>query len=248
MGLLTAELRKLTSVRTTVVITLVGMVLVGFGAGFFLFESELSGEFTGTDAQVAAAIDQIGGMSIVVLVMGLLVTTTEFRHDTIGRTLQLTPGRTRVMAAKLVVGALYGIVFFVLGLALVTLLVLLAGGEPTLGSQTRTALWHGPAGLALTAVFGVAVGALLRNQVVAVTVSLLYVMLFETLVNQFLPELARWLPFQALNALFLSDEVLAGAPEGMVQPLEASVALPVFLGYVLAATVAGVALLRVRDV
>lgn len=252
MGLIAAEIRKLRTVRTTWIITLVGVVLAGFTAGFFLFESTMTGPFEGTDAQIANAVEQIGANSVIVVVIGLLAMTTEFRHGTAGRTFQLTPSRTRVMLAKLAVGGLYGIVFFALSLVAVLALVLLAGlgadDGLSVGSETVDALWQGPVGLALAAVFGVAIGALLRNQVVAITVTLIYVFLGETLVNQFFPEVARWMPFQALNSLYLSEEAMASMPEGTVQPLDAATAWPVFLGYVAVFTLVAIALMRYRDV
>ena len=249
-GLLAAEVRKLSTARTTWILTAIGAVFAGVGAGFFLFEEEFSGPFTGSDPQVAAAIDQVGGMSVIVLVVGVLSLTTEFRHATIGRTLQITPSRTRVLAAKLAVGAVYGLVYFVAALAVVAVLIAIAasGTDLQFGSAVRDALWQGPVGLALTAVFGVAVGALLRSQVVAITVSLVYVMLVETLVNQFAPSVARWLPFQALNALFLSEEAMGQMPEGMVSPLAPATALGVFVAYVVVFSTAAVVLMRVRDV
>ena len=249
-NLIAAEFAKLVTTRTTWVITALGAVFAGVGAAFFLFESEFSGEFTGTDAQIAATVDQIGGLSVIVLVVGVLVMTTEFRHATIGRTLQLTPSRTRVLGAKIIVGAIYGVVFFLVGLAVIAVLLAVAGigVELDIGAAVIDSLWQGPLGLALTAVFGVAIGALLRSQVVAITASLVYVMLVETLVNQFAPQVARWLPFQALNGLFLSDEVMASMPEGMAQPLEPGIALAVFIGYVVVTAAAAVVLMRVRDV
>lgn len=243
-----AEIRKLTSVRTTWIITLVGLLFVAMTAGLFVFAEEAFGPYEGTDGQLAAVVDQIGGMSVIVLVVGLLAMTTEFRHGTIGRTLQLTPSRTTVLSAKVVVGMAYGVVFFALGLLIVGVLVTIAGEGFAFGEETVASLWQGPVGLALTAMFGVALGALLRNQVVAITVTLIYLFVGETLVNQFRPEVARWMPFQALNALFLSDEALASAPEGMVTPLEPLVGLAVFLGYVLVFSVAAVVLMRKRDV
>lgn len=252
MGLLAAELRKLTTVRTTWVITLLGVAFAAFGAGFFLFETELSGPFTGTDGQIAAAIENVGSMSPVVVVVGLLAMTTEFRHGTAGRTFQLTPSRTRVMLAKLAIGALYGVAFAVLGTALVAVVVAAAalGIDDALdiGPDTVAAVWQAPVGLALATVLGVSIGALLRNQVVAVTVTLVYLFLGEQLFNQFYPGLARWLPFQALQALYTSEETLATMPEGMIQPLEAPLALVVFLAYVAIATIAATLLLRYRDV
>ncbi len=248
MSLAIAETRKLTTVWTTTIITLVGLLLVLFGAAFFVFESEFSGEFLGTDSQVAAAIDQIGGMSVIALIVGLLSVTTEFRHETIGRTLQLTPSRTRVVVTKMVVGALYGVVFFVLGLVVVGAILLLSGTELDLGEAVVAALWQGPVGLALMAVFGVAVGALLRSQVVAVALMLIYVFVIESLVMQFLPNVGRWLPFQALNAMFLSEELTAGMGVESAAPLAPMVGLAVFVAYFVVAATAAIVLMRVRDV
>ena len=247
-GLVAAEIRKLTSVRTTWIITAIGLLLVAIGAGFFVFEDEFSGPFDGTDGQIAATIDQIGGMSVIVLVIGLLAMTTEFRHGTIGRTLQFTPSRSTVLGAKLVVGIVYGVLFFAFGLVVVGILVAIAGAGFSVGESTVAALWQGPVGLALTAMFGVALGALLRNQVVAITVTLIYLFLGETLINQLFPDVARWMPFQALNAVFASEESMAGMPEGMVRPLEPLVGLSVFVGYVVVVSLAAIVLMRTRDV
>ncbi|MEX2549282.1 MAG: hypothetical protein WD638_03565 [Nitriliruptoraceae bacterium] len=248
MSLIAAETRKLTTVWTTAIITLVGLALVTLASAFFVFEDEMSGEFTGTDGQITAVIEQIGGVSVIVLVVGLLSMTTEFRHGTIGRTFQLTPSRTRVVAAKMLAGGLYGVAFFVLGLIPVTVLLGISGAELTFGDQTVAALWQGPVGLLLTAVFGVAMGALLRNQVVAVALLLVHVFIVESLISQFLPAVGRWLPFQALQAMFLSEDVMAASPEGMLAPLDPLVGLATFVGYCVVAAGAAIVLMRVRDV
>ncbi len=252
MSAIGSEIRKLTTTRTTWVVTAVGLVLTAVSTAFMVFEEEFTGPFLGTDAEVASVIDQIGSTSVIVLVVGVLSMTTEFRYGTIGRTLQLTPSRSRLLSSKVVVGALYGILFFVLGLVLVAavLAVVAATGDlsPTVGPEVRTALWQGPAGLALTAVLGVALGALIRSQVVAVTVLLVWVFIGETLFVQFLPRFGRWLPFQALQSIFLSDEVMANVPDGMLSPLEPLIGLAVFVAYVIVASVAATLLLRYRDV
>lgn len=248
MSLVTAETRKLTTVWTTAIITAVGLLLVAVGAAFFVFESEFSGTFVGADGQVAATIDQIGGMNVIALIVGLLSVTTEFRHETIGRTFQLTPSRTRVVATKMLVGAGYGVAFFLLGLVVVAALLLVSGADLELGTETWRSLWQGPVGLALMAVFGVAVGALLRSQVVAVALMLIYVFVIESLFVQFLPSVGRWLPFQALNAMFVSEELTAGMGGEAGAPLAPMVGLAVFVAYGLAAATAAIVLMRVRDV
>jgi ABC-2 type transport system permease protein len=255
MGLLTAELRKLTTVRTTWILTALGVALIVLSVATFTL-GELMGApfdpFTGSSSDVADAIDQIGSNSLIVLVVALLAITTEFRHGTIGRSLQLTPSRTRVLVAKLAAGVLYSVVFFLVGLLIVAPMVALAATindvGVSFGPEVADALWQGPLGLALTAMLGVAVGALLRSQVVAITLSLVWLFLVENLVNAIWPEIARWLPFQALNAIFLPEDAVAMAPEGMVTPLEPVVALSVFLAYVVVATAVAALLLRTRDV
>jgi ABC-2 type transport system permease protein len=252
MGLVAAEIRKYTTVRTTWVLTGIGWVLVALSTGFLLFAREMSGPFTGSAEQVAAAIDQIGSNSIIVLVVALLAMTTEFRHGTVGRTFQITPSRSRVLAAKLTAGAVYAVAFFASSLAIVApaLAIGAATNDVTvsLGPEVWTALWHGPLGLVLTAALGVALGALLRSQVVAITLALVWLFVGEQLINAFFPEYARWLPFQALNAVFLNEETLANLPEGVIAPLDPVVGLSVFVGYVAVAGLAALVLLRTRDV
>lgn len=248
MSLIVAEVRKLTTVWTTAILTLVGVALAGTAGTFFVFESEFSGEFLGQDAQIAAIIDQVGGVAIIAMVVGLLSVTTEFRHQTIGRTFQLVPSRTRVVVTKMLVGAVYGVVFFALGVLPLLGVLLLSGHELEFGQLTRAALWQGPVGLALMTVFGVALGALLRSQVVAVALALVHFFLVESLFVQFLPEVGQYLPFQALDALFSSEQTTAMAGDMAPLVLAPLTGLAVFLGYVALAAAAAVTLMRTRDV
>jgi ABC-2 type transport system permease protein len=252
MALLAAEVRKLWTVRTTWVLTAIGLGLVVLTTSTLVFSELVVGPFTGSEAQVAAAVDQIGSNAIIVLVVALLAITTEFRHGTIGRTLQLTPSRAAVLVAKLGVGVVYAVAFFAVSLVLVGGLLLVgAGVEGTslrFGGEVGRSLWQGAVGLSLNAMFGVAVGALIRSQVVAITVVLVWLFVVENLFAALWPDIGRWLPFQALGALFLSDEVLVNVPEGFTSPLEPAIALATFLAYVLLATVTAGVLLRHRDV
>lgn len=254
MNLLAAELRKLTTVRTTWAVTAVGAVLVGVSASIYTFATELTGPFTGSAEDVATTVSQIGGNSVIVLVVGILAVTTEFRYGTIGRTLQLTPSRTRMMVAKLAAGGIYGVAFTALGLVVVAVLVAIAGAVNGVGltvdGASGTALWEVLVGMVLTALLGVAVGALLRNQVLAIVLALVWVFVLENLFLALLPDVARWLPFQALQGVFTDPSAFSGAEGQMMamDPLEPATALTVFLGYVVVATVAAVASMRYRDV
>jgi hypothetical protein len=251
MGAVAAEIRKLTSVRATWILTLLGWAFVGLGVATTLFGG-FGGPFTGDAGQVADAVGAAGSNSAIVLVVGLLLMTTEFRHDTIGRTLQLTPSRTRVLAAKLAVGALYAVVFVIGALVVVAALVAIAGATEGVdlridGGSVEVA-WQALVGMVLTSLLGVAFGALVRAQVVAVTVALIWVFAIENVVAGLLPDVGRWLPFQAVNGLFLSEAAIASAPDGTFIVLEPIQALGVFLAWVAVFLVAAGLLLRYRDV
>jgi ABC-2 type transport system permease protein len=247
-----AEVRKLWTVRTTWVLTLLGWGLVALSSSVTVFGTLVGPPFDGSDAQVGNAVDQVGGSAMIVLIVALLAMTTEFRHGTIGRTLQVEPSRTRMLLAKLAVGATYALAYFATSLLVVGAVLAIAAvvqGVPlSAGSATLTALWQGPVGLVLNAVLGVALGALIRSQVVAIALTLVWLFLVESLVAALLPDVARWLPFQALNALFTSPEAAAAAPGGAAAFLDPAAGLAVFLGYVLAAAAGAVVLLRTRDV
>lgn len=251
-ALVAAEIRKLGTVRTTWVLTLVGWALVVLSVSVLVFVDEVRGPFRGSDGEVAAAIGQVGGNSIIILIVAILLVTTEFRHGTIGRTLQLTPSRISVLVAKLATAALYAVAFFVTGVVIVAVIMAIASAQQgvsvDVGSETLRASWHGPLGLALTALFGVGVGALLRSQVITITITLVWLFIAENLVSGLFPTVGRWLPFRALNAVFLSDEVLRSVPDGRFAPLDPLVGLVTFLAYVAVAIAGAAFLLRVRDV
>lgn len=252
MGLLAAELRKLWSVRTTWAVTVLGWGLVTLSTSVFLFNDQFTGRFDGSDAQVAAAVEQILASSVIVLIVAILLVTTEFRHGTVGRALQLDPSRTRFLLAKLGGGVVYGIAYHLTSLVIVALLLLLAttgaGVDLEIGGEALRAVWQGPAAMALNALLGVAVGTLLRNQVLALTLALIWNFVVESVVVQIVPGFGRWLPFQALNAVFVSEEAMGTGGPGPLTPLDPPLALAVLLGYVVLFGLPAVLLMRLRDV
>ncbi|MBS3939548.1 MAG: hypothetical protein KG028_01170 [Actinobacteria bacterium] len=249
--LLASEWRKLRTVVTTWVLTAVGwgMVLLGLMLPFIV--PGFGAPFDGSAGQIASSVDAIGGNSFIVMIVGILVITTEFRHGTIGRTLQLVPSRLTVLAAKLAAGVLYAIAFVVTSLLIVAvvLFVMSAVNDAPLqwGPAVGTALWQAFVGMSLTALLGVAFGALVRSQVIAITTSLIWVLVVEQLLFNFFPRSGQWLPFNALNALFITPEARAQMPPN-VEFLDVGVALGVFVGYVVVFTLAAAVLMRKRDV
>jgi hypothetical protein len=147
------------------------------------------------------------------LVLGVIMVTGEYRHKTVTSTFLAEPKRGRVTAAKLLVAAAAGVVVAVVagtvGLAFGYGVV--AGGlAPSSRMLTEFRhVWPGvAAATVLFAVYGVGLGALLKNQVVALVVGIGVTAVVEPIVVAAVPSVGRWLPSEAAMAL---ESVTAGA-------------------------------------
>jgi hypothetical protein len=156
--LVAAELRKLWTVRATWVLTVVGLAMVALSVAATVFGAAPVPAF-GPGPSVVTAIDDIGPNGVIVLVVALLITTNEFRHATIGRTLQLTPSRLRVLTSKLLASAVYAVAFFGAALVIVAGMLLVRAGTAAAALETGQgigrALVAAVAGLVLLGVVGV---------------------------------------------------------------------------------------------
>lgn len=154
--------------------------------------------------------DAIGIASLLALILGITIVTTEFRHGTVTPTFLVEPRRERVIVAKAALATAAAV-----GLGLLSLLVVVAVGLPWLelvgadiqfadGDVVRRVVRNLFAAI-LYALMGLAIGTLVQSQVAALVGTLLWVFLGETLVSGALTLLdadaaAEYLPFRALDA------------------------------------------------
>ena len=184
-----------------------------------------------TDATLESGVRHIftAGRDFAVLfvALGAVGAATEFRHGTVVRAFLLSPARSHVLVAKALAFALIGV-----AVALVCVGAQLAIALPWIAQEATAvspldATVFEPAatsvlsGLLYTAL-GVALGTLLRNQVLAVGVTFGWFAVAENALGTFAPDVARFLP----GGLF------SGAIEGNL------LALPVALALLAAYTVA----------
>jgi hypothetical protein len=123
---------------------------------------------------------------VVLFTLGALGVTTEFRYQTITPTVLQTPSRWSIVTAKMITYAIVGIVY-----AVAALLAETAVGVPWLNAKNIDIRWsdghvqHAIIGtfgvLALFGIVGLGVGALLRNQIVAVVVGIVFLVLIENI-------------------------------------------------------------------
>ncbi|MGY1617517.1 ABC transporter permease [Geodermatophilus sp. SYSU D00691] len=199
------------------------------------------------DPQYAELVFSVAAnASVLLLILGIIGMTQEYRHRTATPTFLTTPKRGRVVAAKVLAYALVAVPFALLVLAVNVLVVLLyagaRGNAPALDADNLQTLTAAGLVLVVFTVIGVGVGALLRNQVGAIVGSLVYLYVVEPIVSSIgaIQGAYKWLPGGAVQAVTSDFQ----APD-LLEPWQGGLLL---LGYGLVAAVLGTFLAVRRDV
>jgi ABC-2 type transport system permease protein len=196
----------------------------------------------GTSAAMLAVLDAIAKGSVVVLLLGVMTVTSEFRHGMATVTFLQTPRRLRVLAAKTVTVIVVGSV-----LAVVNLAVALAVGLPT--GAVQLSMLNGDVrlhvlGLVLAypvyGALGVGIGALLIYQPVAVVLPIAWLLLEHGLADN-LPRTVRPWSLSAVT----SGLANAGNVEAVLPVVAGGLAL---LGYAALLLSLGAARVVRRDI
>lgn len=207
-GLFVSEARKIATTST------VYWLLAGGIAFSLLAVSSLSGADA---AQMARPIEEqlflfLGTfVKLAFLILGIRVATDEFRFGTANPTFLFTPARWKVLVAKTGAVASFGLV-----MAVIVQVVLLAGAGAffelkgatlQIGSEGVYAFFGAILAGTIWAVVGLGIGAIVRNQVIAIVAVVVWFMGLEDVIGSRMGDSDRFLPGRAgLN--------LALAPDG----------------------------------
>ncbi len=253
IDLVAAEFLKLRSTRTAlgllisaVLVSVVPAILVLVFAPAEFLEDESVGGLTLVVAG-ATIVPMLG------LVFGILSMTNEYRHGTITYSYLVTPRRARVIAVKLFVCFVVGVVVLALVGFLVTLTALVGYEVRGLELETGTLFDDGVAltivlvllAAGLEASFGVGLGALFRNQPATVAGTLIWALAVESIVVGLKPRIGLYLPFAALDQVVAGSVSMGGETEiGLARPE----AFLISLAYIAVVSVAAVYTTMRRDV
>jgi ABC-2 type transport system permease protein len=234
-ALLQAELLKLRTTRTFAAIVgtaaVLSVLLVALGASLGA-EKDPHALFTNSS------------ITYIIVLLGAIGMTGEWRHRTITGTVLAAPDRLRLIAAKVLSYSVAGVVLSLLvtvSTMVVGTLVLDLRGEETLGlGGLADVLWRNLAVAAVLGPVGVCIGALVRNQIVTVVGLVAMAAVLEPGVSQVAPAVGRFGP-------------LAGAPGGVIGGPDAGallapgLALVVLIAWACIAFAAAAWRLRSRD-
>jgi ABC-2 type transport system permease protein len=197
------------------------------------------------ESEVRSLLSTAGGAGLLMLILGAVFSAGEYRHGTIAWTLLVTPVRLRVAVGQALAAAVAGATVSLVTAALTAVVAL-----PWLGAKDAASLSGGEVlgifggGIlygALAAAFGAGLGALLRNQVVAVVLVLVLLFVVDPTLTALLDGYDRF----SLGGLQTS--ITGGSEEdfGGEELLPVGVAALVWVAYT-AVLVAAAALLTSR--
>src|SRR5262249_28364995 len=167
------------------------------------------------------ALAHVALAALFTLIFGIFAVAGEYRHGTVTDTFLSSPGRGRVVTAKLAVyaavGAAAGLVSSAVALAVPPPWWVAQGrGCPLSAAGSCPPAARGAAVNIAFAAIGVGSGALVRNLAVAIAAALAWIALVEGIAGQLVGSgLARWLPFSASQAAGRADA--AGASQLLPQ-------------------------------
>jgi len=242
MNILRSEFLKLVSVRTTWILLGLMILIEGLVAGL------ITGLADKKDLRLANVPDLLVGtpFSILFIVtLGALISTNEFRHGTANSTFLVTPRRERVILAKLFVGFVVGLVAALLFVAVNAGLGLsiLSSRDVPVDSDTAVNIYIGVGvGFILICLFGVALGAVVRNQIAAIVGGLALFLALRGTITLFIgDDVGRYFPAESLLGL-------QGNPKGEGVLLDQVDGGLVLGAYCLALAIAGLFVTRTREI
>jgi hypothetical protein len=182
IALVRAEFLK---VRTTQV--WFWLLVAALALSALLVIAPLAGGDISTQRDAAQMFSNASSAYIIVFVLGVLGVTTEFRYQTITASVLATPSRWTLVTAKMITFALLGI-----GFAAACVVLQLAIALPWLATKHLGVSPSSPdmphallaifAILALFGIVGLGVGALLKNQIVAVVIGVIFLAALQNIV------------------------------------------------------------------
>ncbi|HEY1618009.1 MAG TPA: ABC transporter permease [Streptosporangiaceae bacterium] len=159
-----------------------------------------------TAAGITTVTTVTGFAMLLAAVLGVIVTSGEFRHATATLTYLATPARGRVLTAKVIVAGLAGAVFGLVAavIATGTGLAFAAGRGDAIMLSAATLAGHAAGavlGAVLLAALGAGLGSLIRSQLAAVIGVFAWAIIIESIIGGLFTSVRAYLPYTAATTL-----------------------------------------------
>jgi ABC-2 type transport system permease protein len=249
-ALVRSELLKVRTTRAWWVYLAAVVLITGLGTAGEV-GSASSEDRNATDF-LAGVVEVVSATTLVSVILGITIVTSEFRHGTITPTFLAAPVRELVLTAKAIAAATVAAGFAFLSLVVVAAVALpwlaivdaptgLGDGELATRAASQVLV------ILLAALIGIAIGTVVHSQVAALVGALAWIFVIENLLWGLFALLdidgaVQYLPFRALDA---ADAVDGSGGDEM---LSQGPAIAVTLAWIALSGAAGVVRTRRRDI
>ncbi len=216
MKLLVSELRKVIYVRSNwgLLVGAIFISAVGTAVTVPILAPVEGGAVFGVSLQETSGVDSVYANAvsgyIFAIILGILLMSGEFRHGTAVATFLTSPKRYRVVFAKLAVSALAAAALMIISAVAGFIAGWLAlqtvddAASPSENLFLNLILASALAG-AVLGVIGLAIGTLIKNQLLAIVVTLVYLFIVDPLLLALFPDSAKFLPTGLITAMLNLD-------------------------------------------
>ena len=217
INLIRSEVLKVRSTQVWLWMVLPAVALTALATIGTVYGSITDHDRSGVPIRYYDIFTQSGGAAVALLVIGILGLTTEFRHKTITPTLLATPRRWSLLIGKAISYVLFSIFYAAICVAVNFAIAIIWLNAKNVPVQ----LTHGVPGgvvkaflaLVLTALFGLGLGALVKNQAAAMVIGIFYFAIISNLLG-IIPWVRKGYPYTPGGAItaFMSNGRVQGTP------------------------------------
>jgi ABC-2 type transport system permease protein len=252
MNLIRSEVLKIRSTQVWMWMVLLAVAFTALGSITSVYSTIDDHNNGGSQIDYYNIFTQSQSAAVALLVLGLLGLTTEFRHKTITPTLLATPNRWRLLIGKALSYGLFSLVYalicVIVNFAIVIVWLNAKGIAVEFGHGVPGGVLKSYLSLVLTALFGLGLGALIKNQAASMVFGIVYFFILDSLLN-FVPGVRKgyaWTPGGAIKA-FTSNGHVDGMPDDvhLLSPIGGGV---LFLVWALALLLIGGQISLRRDI
>lgn len=199
--LIRSEIRKLLTIRSTYILTILATLLLGF---FSFWALGYKGVATANPVLMQAVMDGITVTAMFISIIAVLNVTHEYRYNTIMYTLTSANSRSKVFLAKLAVVLGFVLCFFVLSSLFAVFMTWLgatmSGNTPinTTFYYTET-IWRSLFHITAMTMLGFMFGMLFRHVVGAIAVLFIVPNTIEGLLSIVMKDNTKYLPYSAIE-------------------------------------------------
>ena len=257
MSLMKSEWRKLVYVRAHWGLLIAAILLSGLSTAVTPMILDSMGPSSGLMLSMQEAVDSvyanaIGGY-IFAIILGIMLMSGEFRHGTAVATFLTAPKRGTVLANKLAIAAVGGVLLMAISTG-----AGIAGGligmsfYPDAASPSSNIFLNTMAAAvvsgAVLGVVGVAIGTLVRNQMLAIVGALVYLFVIDPILLLVWPDAGKFLPSGLITGMMALDIQSPELGFDTTNYLPAVWATVVLIGYGMVFAIVAVATSLRRDV